>query len=53
MTKLLEQAVASVRELPAETQAALANSLLQFAGIEQSSLELSPEQAASFDESLA
>lgn len=53
MTKLLEQAVTSVRELPAEAQDALANLLLQFAGIEQSPLELSLEEAASFEESLA
>jgi predicted transcriptional regulator len=53
MTKLLEQAVESVRELPADTQDALARLLLQFAGLEQTMLELSPEEAASFEESLA
>jgi hypothetical protein len=53
MTVLLEQAVESVRDLPAETQDALARLLLQFAGIDQSPLELSAEDAASFDDSLA
>jgi predicted transcriptional regulator len=53
MTVLLEQAVESVRELPAETQDALARMLLQFAGIDQSTVELSAEEAASFDESMA
>lgn len=53
MTKLLEQAINSVRDLPADRQDALAKLLLQFAGVEQAMLELSPEQAASFDQSLA
>lgn len=53
MTVLLEQAVESVRDLPAETQDALARLLLQFAGIDQSPLELRAEEAASFDDSLA
>jgi hypothetical protein len=53
MTVLLEQAVESVRDLPAETQDALARLLLQFAGIDQSTVELSAEDAASFDDSLA
>jgi hypothetical protein len=53
MTVLLEHAVESLRNLPAETQDALARLLLQFAGMDQPPLELSPEDAASFEESLA
>jgi hypothetical protein len=53
MTVLLEQAVRSVRALPAETQDALARMLLQFAGVDQSTIELTAEEAASFDESIA
>lgn len=53
MTVLLEQAVDALRDLPADTQDALARLLLQFAGIDQAPLELSVEDAASFDESLA
>jgi hypothetical protein len=53
MTKLLEQAIESVRGLPAERQDALALLLMQFAGIDQRELELTPEEAASFDESIA
>jgi predicted transcriptional regulator len=53
MTELLEKALESVRELPDEKQDALARLLMQFVGSEQSELELSPEEAASFDESLA
>lgn len=53
MTVLLEHAVESLRKLPAETQDALARLLLQFAGVDQPPLELSPEDAASFEESLA
>ncbi|ABD89655.1 hypothetical protein [Rhodopseudomonas palustris] len=53
MTTLLDQAVASLRDLPAETQDALARLLLQFAGVDQPPLEMSAEETASFDESLA
>jgi hypothetical protein len=53
MTVLLEHAAESLRDLPAATQDALALLLLQFAGVDQPPLELSPEDAASFDESLA
>ncbi|HEY0331203.1 MAG TPA: hypothetical protein VGC77_19145 [Rhodopseudomonas sp.] len=53
MTTLLDQAVESLRDLPAETQDALARLLLQFAGIGQPALPMSAEDAASFDESLA
>jgi hypothetical protein len=53
MTVLLERAIESVRALPAETQDALARMLLQFAGVGQSTIELTSEEAASFDESIA
>ena len=53
MTKLLEQAVAAVRGLPAEMQDDLARMLLQFAGDDQPVVRLSAEEEASFDESLA
>ena len=53
MTKLLEQAVETVRGLPPEIQDELARLLLQLAGEDQPLLQLSPEEAASFDESLA
>ncbi|ABD06177.1 hypothetical protein RPB_1467 [Rhodopseudomonas palustris HaA2] len=53
MTRLLDQAIESVRELSADRQDELARLLLQFAGIEQPTLDLTPEEAASFDESLA
>jgi hypothetical protein len=53
MTDLLEQAVESVRALPAETQDALARILMQFAGVDQSVVELTAEEAASFDGSIA
>lgn len=53
MTVLFDKAMQSVRELPAETQDSLARMLLQFAGIDQASIELSDADAASFDESLA
>jgi hypothetical protein len=53
MTKLLEQAFETVRGLPAEMQDDLARVLLQLAGEDQPVLQLSAEEAASFDESLA
>ena len=53
MTKLLEQAVETVRGLPPEIQDELARMLLQLAGEDQPSLQLSPEEEASLDESLA
>jgi hypothetical protein len=53
MTKLLEQAVETVRGLPPEIQDELARILLQFAGEDQPLLQLSPEEEASLDESLA
>jgi hypothetical protein len=46
MTKLLEQAVDSVRGLPAEVQDELARLLLQVAGEEQPVVRLTPEERA-------
>jgi hypothetical protein len=53
MTKLLEHAVETVRGLPAEMQDDLARILLQLAGKDLPVLQLSPEEEASLDESLA
>lgn len=53
MTPLLEHAVETVRGLPPETQDALARILLQFSGADQPVIELTAEEAASFEESLA
>jgi hypothetical protein len=53
MTKLFERAVETVRGLPSEMQDDLARLLLQLAGEDQPVLQLSAEEAASFDESLA
>ena len=54
MTKLLEQAVETVRGLPPEMQDDLARMLLQLAaGEDQPVVQLSAEEGASFDESLA
>jgi hypothetical protein len=53
MTKLLERAVETVRGLPPEMQDELARMLLQLAGEDQPVLQLSAEEAASLDESLA
>jgi hypothetical protein len=53
MTKLLEQAVETLRGLPPEMQDELARMLLQLAGEGQPVLQLSAEEETSFDESLA
>ncbi|MFZ0528549.1 MAG: hypothetical protein WA776_09505 [Xanthobacteraceae bacterium] len=53
MTKLLEQAFETVRGLPPEMQDDLARMLLQLAGENQPVLELSAEEGASFEKSLA
>lgn len=53
MTKLLEQAFQTVRGLPPEMQDELARMLLQLAGENQPVLELSAEEEASFEKSLA
>jgi predicted transcriptional regulator len=53
MTKLLEQAVETVRSLPAEVQDELARILLQLAGEDQPLVQLSAADEASLEESLA
>jgi hypothetical protein len=53
MTKLLEQAVETVRGLPPEVQDDLARILLQLAGEDQPVVQLSAAEEASFEESLA
>jgi len=53
MTKLLEHAVETVRGLPPEMQDDLARMLLQFAGEDQPVVQLTAEEEASFEESLA
>jgi hypothetical protein len=53
MTKLLEQAVETVRGLPPEMQDDLARMLLRLAGGDQGVFQLSAEEQSSFDESLA
>jgi predicted transcriptional regulator len=53
MTRLLEQAVAAVSALPDEMQDELAAILLQFAGIEQSSIPLTAAEETDLDASLA
>ena len=53
MTRLLEQAVAAVSVRPDEVQDDVARMLLQFAGVEQPLYELTPEEAADIDASLA
>ena len=51
MIPLLEHAVKKVRDLPPEAQNALAQMLLQFSGMDQSMVDLSQEEAASFETS--
>jgi predicted transcriptional regulator len=53
MTRLLEQAVEAVRVLPDDVQDDLARMLFQLAGVEQPPYELTPEEAADIDASLA
>lgn len=53
MTKLLEQAVETVRGLPPEVQDDLARILLQLAGKDQPVVQLSAADEASLAESLA
>jgi hypothetical protein len=53
MTKLLEQAVETVRGLPPEVQDDLARILLQLAGKDQPVVQLSAADEASLSESLA
>jgi hypothetical protein len=53
MTQLLEHAVETLRGLPPETQDDLARVLLQLAGEDQPVIQLSAEEEASLEESLA
>ena len=53
MTRLLEQAVQVVSALPDEAQDDLARILLQLAGVDQPPYELTTEEAADLDASLA
>lgn len=53
MTRLLEQAVEAVSALPDDAQDDLARILLQLAGIDQPPYELTAEEAADIDASLA
>ena len=53
MTRLLEQAVEAVSALPDEAQDDLARILLQLAGVDQPPYELTPDEAADLDASLA
>jgi predicted transcriptional regulator len=53
MTKLLEEAVETVRGLPPDVQDELARILLQLAGEDQPVFQLSAADEASFEESLA
>jgi predicted transcriptional regulator len=53
MTRLLEQAVEAVSALPDDAQDDLARIILQLAGIDQPPYELTPEEAADIDASLA
>ena len=53
MTRLLEQAVEAVSALPDDAQDDLARILLQLAGVDQPLYELTPEEAADIDASLA
>jgi hypothetical protein len=53
MTRLLEQAVETLRVLPDAMQDELAHVLLQLAGVDQPVIRLTPEEDAALDESLA
>jgi hypothetical protein len=53
MTKLLEQAIAKVRELPEDEQDALAAVLLSMTNADASGVPLDPETAAAIREGLA
>jgi hypothetical protein len=53
MTRLFEQAVATVSALPDDVQDKVAYRLLQFAGIEPPTYELTPEEHADLAEAEA
>jgi len=53
MTKLFEQAVEAISVLPDDLQDELARALLQLAGVDQPLVELTPEEEAAIEESIA
>ena len=54
MTELLERAVEAARKLPADRQDEIARLILDLAdGADEGFIALTPEEAASFDESFA
>jgi predicted transcriptional regulator len=53
MTRLLDEAVATVSTLPEEVQDDVARIMLQLAGIEQPPYVLTPEEEADLDASIA
>ena len=53
MTRLLEEAVATVAQLTDARQDELARILLQLAGYEQQPYQLTPEESADLDASIA
>jgi predicted transcriptional regulator len=53
MTKLLEQAIEKIRELPAKDQDALANALLSITGEETAVVHLDDETRVAIEEGLA
>jgi predicted transcriptional regulator len=53
MTKLFEQAVEAISVLPDDLQDELAHALLQLAGVDQPLVELTPEEEAAIEESIA
>jgi hypothetical protein len=53
MTRLFEQAVEAVSALPDEAQDDLARILLQLAGVDQPPYQLTPEEEADLNASLA
>ncbi len=53
MTRLLDEAVATVSNLPEEVQDDVARIMLQLAGIEQPPYVLTPEEEADLDASIA
>ena len=53
MTKLMERAIAAVQAMPPETQDELASLLLRIAGDDDAVVELTEEEAAAIEESLA
>jgi hypothetical protein len=53
MTRLLEQAIEKLSALPDDVQDDLARILMQLAGVDQPPYQLTPEEAAAIDLSLA